>query len=458
MSSYDFNYIVIGSGPAGSSAALTLARAKKKVGLVEGRFYGGSNLNTRDIPYGVALDFAHTLYRTRSYPELQHQDFTFSFPTQVARQLKTILTLSEITKKSYSEAGIVCLNGYANFLDKHTIAVGDRKFTSAHFIIATGSHLQTNEIAGTESVQYLTPDNAIKVRRMPKAIIVVGGGSSGCEIAEYFAELGTKVLITEQSDRLLPREDPEASEAITHYFTKQLGIAVLTNSKVVAIEQTTKSKQVVFHIGKSKKMAYVDCIILATGSKPNLDCGLENAGVKYKPTGIKVDRLFQTSTKHIYAIGDCIGNESSTDRAEYEGSVLASNLIHKTKNLISYNGLTRMTNTYPAVATIGLNEQDLTRHNRKYKKVIIPLKDIPASKIYRFEQGFIKLLMNRSHQILGATIVAPHAELMAPEISLAIRHQLSILEVASTPHIANSWNYAIKLATKKIAIKKATKK
>ena len=101
---FDFNYIVIGSGPAGSSAALTLAKAKKKVALVEASHYGGANLNTRDVPYGVALDFAHTFARVRTYPELRNQDFTFSFPTIVARQLKTTLTLSEENKKA-------CLSG-----------------------------------------------------------------------------------------------------------------------------------------------------------------------------------------------------------------------------------------------------------------------------------------------------------------------------------------------------------
>ena len=202
----------------------------------------------------------------------------------------------------------------------------------------------------------------------------------------------------------------------------------------------------------------VDCIVLATGSEPNLDCGLENAGVKYKATGIVVDKLFQTSAKNIYAIGDCIGGESSTDRAEYEGSVLASNIINKTKNLISYKGLPRITNTYPAVVSVGMNEQDFAKRNRKCKKALVKLSEIPAGKIYGFEQGFVKLLMNRNYQVLGATIVAPYAELMAPEIALAIRHQLTILEIASTPHTANSWNYAVRMAAKKIAIKKVVKK
>ena len=455
---FDFNYIVIGSGPAGSSAALTLAKAKKKVALVEASHYGGANLNTRDVPYGVALDFAHTFARVRTYPELRNQDFTFSFPTIVARQLKTTLTLSEENKKAYSDVGVVCLDGYAHFLDKHTIAVGDRQFTAANFIVATGSHLKISEIAGTESVKYLTPETAIKIRRMPKAVMVVGGGATGCEIAEYFAELGTKVLIAEMSDRILPREDKEVSEVMTDYFARHLGITVLPGAKVVAIERDKMSKRVIFHDGRPEKMVRVDCVVLATGSEPSLDLGLENAGVKYKATGITVDKLFQTSAKNVFAIGDCIGGESSTERAEYEGSVLAANIANKTKNLISYKGAVRITNTFPAVATVGMNEQDLMKRDRKFKKAIVKLDEINASRINGFAHGFVKFMLDRNQHIIGATIVAPHAELMAPEIALAIRHQLTVFEIASTPHDSNSWNYAVKLAARKVAIKTINKK
>ena len=451
---YDFNYIVIGSGPAGSAAAISLAKAKNRVALVENRFFGGTNLNSRDIPYAVSLDFSHTYAKINSFPELKNQDFTFSFPTLVARQLNTIINISNDNKKSYEAAGVVCLSGYANFLDNHTIAIGSKKITAAHFIIATGSHLKTSEIAGTNTVGFLTPETAIKIRRLPKAIMVVGGGSTGCEIAEYFAELGAKVLIAETANRLLPREDKEASEVITNYLTHKLGIVVLTGSKVTALEQDDFSKRVIFRNARTEKMVRVDCIILATGSEPNLDCGLENAGVKYSHEGIKVDKLFQTSAKNIYAIGDCIGGESSTERAEYEGSILAANLIHKTKNSIDYLGITRITNTLPMVATVGLNEDDLARRDRKFNKALIKLSDIPASKIYNFNHGFIKLLTDKNHHIIGATIVAPHAELIAEEIALAIRHKLTVLEIASTPHSANSWNYAIKLAAKKLLPKK----
>lgn len=451
---YDFKYLVIGSGPAGSAAAFKLAKAKKRVGLVEGRFFGGSNLNTRDVPYAVALDFAHNYSKLCSYPELKNQDLSFNFPTIAARELSTVIEAGGNNKKLFEDSGVICLSGYANFLDPHTIAVNQKKFTAEHFILATGSTLKTSEIAGTNVVNYLTPETAIKLHRLPQVVAVVGGGSTGCEIAEYFAELGSKVILLEASQRLLPREDKEVGEVISDYFSRKLGITVLLGSKVISLEKDNFSDYLIFQCENAEKMVRVDTIVLATGSQPVLDYGLENAKVKYKPSGITVDKLFQTSTKHIYAIGDCIGSESSTDRAYFEGLSLANNLINSSKNPVNYRGLTRVTNTYPEVAVVGLTEDDLARRNRKYKKAIIKLDEAIASKTTGCNYGFVKLITDRSSRLLGASIVAPHASLMAEEIALALRHNLTALEIASTPHIMNSYNEAIKLAATKLVIKK----
>ena len=448
---YDYDYIIIGSGPAGSAAAFNLAKARKRVALVDGSHFGGSRLNTRNVPYGVALDFAHTYAKLSSYPEFGHQDLSFSFPTLASRQLQAITSAGGGSEEPFTSQGITCISGYANFLDPHTIAVGEHQFTAAYFILATGAQLKPSEISGLDSVNYLTPATAIRTRRLPKAVFVVGAGSTGCEIAEYFAELGTKVLIADTAERILPREDKEVSTTISDYFSTELGITVLPSCKVVALTQDSLSKSVIFHTGHAEKMVRVDCIVLATGSQPALDYGLENAGVKYQHSGIKVNKLFETSAKHIYAVGDCLGSESSSERAEYEGAMLVANIVNRTKNTINYNSFVRVIDTYPQVATVGLSEDDLTRRDRKYHKAIVPLTDTLASKIYHTDYGFVKLLTDkRTYRILGACIVAPHAALMAEEFALAIRHHLTAADIASTPHIADTYSHAVRLAAKAI--------
>ena len=451
---YDYEYIIIGSGPAGSTAAIKLAQAKKKVALVEGRFFGGSNINTRDIPYAVALNFSHAYSRIQTFPELRSQDFHFNLPTVPARQLKAVIESGGNNKKPFEAAGVTCIKGFANFLDAHTIAVSEKKFTTENFIIATGSHLKVHEISGVDTVKCLTPETAIKIARTPKVAAIIGGGSTGVEIAEYYAELGIKVIILETAERLLPREDHEVGNCLADYFSQRLGVTVLPSCKVVAIEQDEFSKRVIFRHDNSEKMVRVDCIVLATGSEPNLDYGLENAKVKFTNTGITVNRYFETSAKNIYAIGDCISSDSSTDRAHAEATTLANNIINKVKSPVNYKGFIRTVSTFPEVATVGFNEDDLIKRDRKYKKSIIKLSDITASTIDNFDYGFIKLLADRTNHVIGATIVCPHAELIATELALAIRHNLTLIELASNPHSINSYNYLIKLAAKEILTKK----
>ncbi|MBR3254167.1 NAD(P)/FAD-dependent oxidoreductase [Candidatus Saccharibacteria bacterium] len=448
---YDFDYIIIGSGPAGSTMALKLAKkTKKRVAMIESHIFGGSNLNTRDIPYAVSLGFSHTFAKLSNYPEIGGQELHYNFPTVVSHQEHTTSLLAKESFKKFDSTNITCISGQGQLIDEHTVAVGKKQYTTANFILATGSKLDTGKIIGLDSVNYLTPDTALKVRRLPKFALIVGGGPTGCEIAEYFAELGAKVIIMESASRLLPKEDEEVSEAITEYFTTELGIMVTTNSKVVALEQDNISKRVIFSTNHQEKFVRIDCVVLATGTKPYTDYGLENANVKYGSDGIIVNKFFQTSSKNIYAVGDAIGGGSSTELAKYQASLLASNLIEKTKNYANYKGFIRLVNTYPEIATIGSTEAELNKQKIKHKKIVVYLKELPASKTERLDYGFIKFLTDHNNHILGATIVAPNAGLMAEEISIAIRHRLTALEIASTPHIANSFNYAIKLAAKRI--------
>lgn len=454
---YGFKYMIIGSGPAGTAAALALAKAKKNVCMVECDSFGGSNINHYDIPCGIALDFAHNFSRISNYPELKNQELTFNFPTIPARGLNATTKASQNHQKVLEESGVICLKGDAHFLNKHTVAVGDRKFTAENFILATGSRLKTTDINNLENINFLTPKTAFKIHRLPQVITIIGGGSTGCEIAEYFAELGVRVLLLEAKERILPNEDPDVSELITEYFTKQLGIAILTNCKVVSAEKDDYSKYLIFRYHDSEKLVRTNNIVVATGREPNLNCGLENADVKYKKTGILVNKLYQTSTKNIYAIGSCIKPSASTDRAHLEGISLASNLLSRNKTPANYDGLVRIINTLPQIAVLGFTETELKKRKRKYKKAVIKLSDLSASKIHNFEDGFIKILINRSGQILGACIVAPQAELFINELAIAMRHKLTVLELASTPHTMNSYNEAIRLAAKKLLKSPSTK-
>ena len=453
---FDFDYLVIGSGPAGSTAALILATNKKShVAIAEGSIFGGSNLATRDIPYLVGQKFAHIFHEIKQAPEIGTQNLHFNFPTTVSHQTAVAKLLGAGSTQIFENAKITCLKGFAHFLDDHTVAIGDKKFTSNVFVLATGTSLFTGDIIGLDTVGYLTPSSALRLRRLPKAITIVGGGPTGCEIAEYYAKLGSKVVLLEKASHLLPNEDKEAGLMLRDYFTHELGITVGTSAKVVAIESDSIAKRTIFKLKDQDKMVRSDCIVLATGSKPNTDCGLENASIRLKPTGeILVNKLFQTTAKNIFAIGDCIGgNSSSTERAEYEASILADNLINKSKNIVDHKGFIRVVNTNPEIASVGRTEAQLDKRHVKYNKSIVLIKDLPASVIDGLDYGFVKLIISRrTNHLLGATIMAPGASYLAEELALALRHHLTVRELASTPHIANNYSYAVKLSAKKLIV------
>lgn len=451
---YDYEYIIIGSGPAGRTTASLLAKAKKSVAIVEDRLFGGSELNTRDYPYRYCLNFAKTYHDFRSSPAVNGSSCHFNLPALISNLDREISSIEMLYRQELANLGITMLNGFASFLDPHTIAVNDRRLTAHHFILATGAEPKFTGISGLDAVKYYDPENALRMRQLPRFVFVVGGGPTGVQIAEYFAMLGVGVIIMEVGDHILPREDEEVAAAITNYFTDELGITVVPNAKVIALSEDYTSKIVVFTDGTGEKMVRVDAIVLATGSAPFLDYGLENAGVAYKHTGIITDKYFSTSTKNIYAIGDSIGvDESSSERAKLQARILANNLLHRQKLTPGYEALTRHIHLQPAVAVIGLNEQDALKRDLKYKKSIIYLNQITTLNSPEYKYGFVKLLANHSGRIIGATVVSPSAELVVSELSLALSHHQSVETLASTPHPEDTPAAAIALAAKKLLTK-----
>ena len=453
---FDFEYIVIGSGPAGSAVALTLAKARKKVGLIEGNNFGGSSINNRNVPYIASHNLSRTYFNSQNGAKFgfSNLDSHFNFLSANSWRDKILAKISDETKKEFEDAGITCIKGYANLLDSNTVAVGDKQYAAARIILATGSRPIDGGITGADNVDVLYPETALKLKRFPKAVAVVGAGTSGCEIAEYFSEIGTKVLLFEMADRILPHEDQDVGNTLADYFKNELKMMVLTDSRVVAVEQDSLSKRVIFMNNGRERMVRVDTIVLAVGSKPTLDFGLENAGVKYKNSGVVVNRALQTSAKNIFAVGDILGGESSTERANYQGMFLVKNLISRNKNILSYSGFPRIIRTYPEVVVVGMTEDDMAKRDKKCRKAVVKLADVVSGKIENDNYGFVKLLADSNDKIIGATIVAPNAELMAGELTLAVRYHLSALELASAPHVMEAPNIAIKLAAKQLIRKK----
>ncbi len=265
------------------------------------------------------------------------------------------------------------------------------------------------------------------------------------------ATFGTKVYIAEQASRLLPKQDAEVGELMERGLTDQKGVTTLTHSRVISVEKNGLGTRILISRAGTEKFVKADEILVATGRMPNVDLGLENAGVKFTPKGIEVNDQLQTSIKHIYASGDVLGRVSHTHTALLESQVAAHNIFHKDKVIPDYTATPGIIFTTPEIAHVGLSEDDCQKRDLAIKKAIAPLNIIARSNTSDFRDGFVKLITDKKGVILGGTIVSPSAAEMIHEIGLAVKYNLTAAQLAETPHAFLSWSEAIRVAANKLA-------
>lgn len=446
---FDFELLVIGGGVAGREAAMTSALLGFRTGIIEYNKWGtNTNSGMMHTAMGAGLKIAH-LYRSAVEGArfgLSSNNLRFNYPA-IINSIDLAKKRSEAGEKnSLLEKNIKFIDGFAHFLGPNEVAVGEQRITAEKILIATGRDAGNGQISGLENVSYILPENMFNIR-LPQAVMVVGAGATGCEIAQFFASFGSKVLLADLSSRILPKEDEEIGLALENYLYENLDVTVLTQSRIVAIEKDTVGKKVIFIRGGEEKMVRVEEVVLATEKSPALDCGLENAGIKYQKNGIIVDKFLKTSMKHIYAAGGVIGGSNSLEKAAYQGRVAAKNLLLNTKISVNYEAMMRTVRVSPEVATVGMNEDDCIKQGIKYKKKIVFAKQLPAANLNDFQDGFLKLLTNEQGQIIGGVAFGLEASGVLQEVSLAIKQKITAKELANTPHLATSWNELVRLAS-----------
>ncbi|MBQ6570750.1 FAD-dependent oxidoreductase [Candidatus Saccharibacteria bacterium] len=456
---FDFDLIVIGSGAAGTSAALTAASAGLRVAIVESAKWGGSNVNVLDLPFSAASRFAHSYSSACAAAKFGVSSVSLRYNyANLQTWLETARRrFATSAKKSLAEAGVTCLSGLAHFLSPYDLSVGKQTYSAPKFIIASGSTLSTGGIIGADDPKtgYLTPSTAFSLKRLPKNMTIIGAGATGIELAEYYATLGVKVALIDLAPRVLPREDEEVGSLLGVYLSEILNVRLLTQTRVLSILKDGDLKRVVFLRGGLEKFLKTETVLLATGRKAALDLGLENAGVNFDKNGITTDSYLNTSMKHIFAVGSCASSPEpypkTTELSSYEGALAAANVLSRSKNLVSRVGFIRFVNTSPSVACVGLSEDDCLRAHKRYEKSFVPISSIAISSVDNAKFGFLKLIVDISDSkrpLLGASIVCPNAELLASELALAVRHRLPVVELASSPVLSNSYSELLRLASR----------
>lgn len=451
---FDYDLIIIGSGPGGSAAATMAARDGKRVAIIESGTFGGESPNYSDIPMKALLHAANL------YDEARHGDrfglrsstLGYNYPSLRAwKDLAVTRTGTGGNRKYYENQGIDTFAGVAHFLSPNEISINRRHLSAGNFLIATGATWTIPEIPGLDTIKYLTPRTILESIRPPKSLLVIGGGDTGIEITQLMAIFGTKVYVVEQASHLLPHHDSEIGELMERILSEQKGVTALTHSRVLSVEKDGLQKRVTISRGGVEKSIRVDEVLIAAGRSPMVDLGLENAGVKFTANGIAVNDYLQTNVRHIFAAGEVLGRNSYTHTALMESQIAASNIFEKPKLSPNYNAITEVIFTYPGIATVGLSEYDCLKRDLPINKAIAPLNIIARSNTSDFRDGFVKIITDKDGVILGASVVAPHAAEIIHELSLAVKHQMTAYQVAETPHAFLSWSEAVRVAAAKLS-------
>jgi mercuric reductase len=451
---FDYDLIVIGSGAGGSAAATIAARSGKRVAIIEADTFGGDSPNWSDVPTKALLHAAHLYDEARHGARFGLRSATLGYNYPSLRSWKDLAvsrTGAGGNRRYYEQQGISAFNGVAHFLSPNEISINRRHLSAAKFLIATGSHNVVPDITGLDKVDYLTPRTILESIRPPKSLFIVGGGDIGVEIAQLMAIFGTKVYIAEKASRLLPRQDSEVGVLMERVLREQKGVTSLTETRVLSVVKDGLGKRITLSRGGVEKSVRVDEILIAAGRLPTVDIGLENAGIKYTPKGIDVNEFLQTSNKNVFAAGDVLGRDSHTHSALLESRIAANNILHKTKAVPDYTATPSVIFTYPAIAQVGLSDDDCLKRDLAINKAVAPLNSVARSNTSDFRDGFVKIITDKKGVIIGATVVAPHAAEIIHELTIAVKHKLTADDIAQTPHAFLSWSEAIRVAAAKLS-------
>ncbi len=453
--SYDYDLIVIGSGAGGSVAADIVAAAGKRVAIVEADMMGGQCPNWGCIPTKALLEASRVLNTARGAEAFGIRTSTtgFNYPSVKAwKDLAIKRTGAHNSAKYYQSKGIGVYHGQAHFISPHEITVNRRHLSAEQFLVATGSSWSSLNVPVSERVTLHDARSILDLPKPPKSLFIIGGGATGVEFAEIFASFGTKVYIAEEAPRLLPREDQEVSQLTEAVLAKRRGVHVLTKAKITGVSIDGISPRVEFLRGGEQHSVKADQVLVAVGKQPNVDIGLENAGVDYTKRGIDVDEQLRTSTSHIYAAGDVLGQHLYTHVGVYESRIAANNLLHRQKITPNYKAVPRVTFLTPEIASVGMSEEDCLKRDLKIKTAIVPVNVIGRANVSNAMDGFVKVITDTRGILIGASIVSAHAGETIHELTLAIQHGMTAAEVANTLHAFPTWSEAVRVACAKIKV------
>lgn len=432
-----YDLAVIGAGSAGFSAAITAADQGANVALIGHGTIGGTCVNVGCVPSKTmirAAEAVHGAGRAGRFPGLAGEAHVSDWRALIAAKDDLVGTLRQ---KKYVDLlpeynGVAYLEGAARLNDVGVLVDGMR-ITAGKVIIATGASPAIPAIPGIESVPYLTSTTALELEEQPRSLLVVGGGYIGCEMAQMFARLGTKVTLVTRS-RLLPEAEPEIARALADYLVDD-GITVRTELSYSRIASREGEIALTVDVGGRAETLFAERVLVTTGRRPNTTgFGLEEAGIALANTGeIVVDERMRTSKSGVYAAGDVTGRDQFVYMAAYGAKLAAKNALNGDSLTYDNTAMPWVVFTDPQVAGAGLSEREAVARGINVKTSVVALDQVPRALAARDTRGLIKLVADaRTDRLLGAQILAPEGADSIQTMVLAIKFGMTTKELGET--------------------------
>ena len=454
MPDFDFDVVVIGSGPGGYVAAIRAAQLGLKTACVEKRDrLGGTCLNVGCIP-SKSLLHASEFYDEAKGGHLTKFGITFpsvdlDLGAMLAEKDKAVRELTDGVAFLFKKNKVEWIKGAGAFAAAKTLTVGDRSITAKNFIIATGSEVLLLPGMVPDGEVLITSTEALALPKVPGHLVIIGGGYIGLEMGSVWRRLGAKVTVIEYADRVVPAMDAEVGIAFGKLLTKQ-GMILRTATKVIEARRDGAGAVVVVEPAKGgdREEIAADIVLLSIGRRPNTDgLNLEATGLKLDERGrVAINADFSTAVPGIWAIGDVVPGPMLAHKAEDEGIACAEN-IAGLNGLVNHAVIPAVIYTHPEVATVGRTEEELKAAGVDYKVGKFAFAANSRAKASRDTDGFVKVLADAAtDRVLGVHIIGSVAGTMIAEAALAMEFGASSEDIAYTCHAHPTHSEALKEA------------
>jgi dihydrolipoamide dehydrogenase len=451
--SYDYDLIVIGSGPGGYVAAIRAAQLGLKTACVESReTLGGTCLNVGCIPSKAMLHASEMYHEAHSGAlakfGIDFKSVGLNLDQMQAEKTKAVGELTGGIEFLFKKNKVDWLKGHAAFTSANSIDVAGKSYSAKNMLIATGSSV--TPLSGVEIDQKVIVDStgALALPKVPKKMVVIGGGVIGMELGSVWLRLGAEVMVVEYLDQILPGYDGEVRKEAAKIFKKQ-GFEIRTGTKVTGA--TVKGGKATLTVepaaGGASETIEADCVLVSIGRRPNTEgLALDKAGLATNQRGqIEIGHDFQTSVSGIYAIGDVVPGPMLAHKAEDEG-VAAADFIAGGTGIVNHDVIPGVVYTYPEIASVGLTEEE-AKEKGEIKVGKFPMMANSRAKTNRDTDGFVKVVADaKTDRVLGVHIIASIAGSMIAEAAVAMEFGATSEDIAYTCHAHPTHAEALKEA------------